>query len=317
MTSVVKCSVYCPNDCEDFVALHPGLYHADAPPVPSKVAPRLIHDIADMFGARKTHASVAKVETSTSVVPFGGGGNGSGDGNAGNTMNGAMEMMSMMFRGFMQMQQGSAPCELQIGGRSGGRSSKNLLALPDIDRAAGAAGGAAGGGAPAGQADGADAAGGHGGDDGAAGAGGGGAAGDTVDQMLDQLGGKPKATKGKTAISAKAAAKGAAKAAAKGAAKAAAKAKPVKRKTKATPARVEPVVHDKRPPMSAACPLMYKGCKVHVSEPKKGFRVFPKPDASVYDKPFAWGDNKKAAWKACLDFCEKPSIPKDSKHYVK
>ena len=69
------------------------------------------------------------------------------------------------------------------------------------------------------------------------------------------------------------------------------------------------------PKIGTPCPFIFLGCKVLCTS--TAYRVFPKPGQSVYDKSFKHISDKTAAFKAMIEFCKKPSIPKDSKHYVK
>ena len=75
-------------------------------------------------------------------------------------------------------------------------------------------------------------------------------------------------------------------------------------------------VLDERPPIGFKCPFAYRGCKVY--NYKNGYRVYPKPSESKYDKPFAYGkyESRGELWEALLDYCENPSIPADSANYV-
>jgi hypothetical protein len=69
------------------------------------------------------------------------------------------------------------------------------------------------------------------------------------------------------------------------------------------------------PKLGTPCPFMFLGCKVLCTA--SAYRVFPKPGKSVYDKSFKHSPSKATAFKAMIEFCKKPSIPKDSKNYVK
>jgi hypothetical protein len=69
------------------------------------------------------------------------------------------------------------------------------------------------------------------------------------------------------------------------------------------------------PKIGTPCPFIFLGCKVLCTS--SAYRVFPKPGQSPYDKQFKHKSDKTAAFKAMIEFCKKPSIPKDSKNYVK
>jgi hypothetical protein len=69
------------------------------------------------------------------------------------------------------------------------------------------------------------------------------------------------------------------------------------------------------PKIGTPCPFIFLGCKVLCTS--TAYRVFPKPGQSVYDKSIKHISDKPAAFKAMIEFCKNPSIPKDSKNYVK
>ena len=70
------------------------------------------------------------------------------------------------------------------------------------------------------------------------------------------------------------------------------------------------------PKFGTQCPCVFNKCKIYEVSTK--FRVVPAPDRSAYDKAFPFNAaSKKTAWASLIKYCLKPSIPKDSKNYVK
>ena len=70
------------------------------------------------------------------------------------------------------------------------------------------------------------------------------------------------------------------------------------------------------PKFGTQCPCVFNKCKIYEVSTK--FRVVPAPDRSAYDKAFPFNAaSKKTAWASLIKYCLNPSIPKDSKNYVK
>ena len=73
---------------------------------------------------------------------------------------------------------------------------------------------------------------------------------------------------------------------------------------------------NKPPKFGTQLPLVFNKCRVYESPGK--YRVVPFPGQSRYDKSFSFGTKSKSdVWKDVIEYCKKPSIPKDSKNAIK
>jgi len=91
----------------------------------------------------------------------------------------------------------------------------------------------------------------------------------------------------------------------------------MKKPARATSATAAAIFDRSSPPkFGTECPCVFNGCRIYEVPTK--FRVVPAPDLSVYDKAFTFNAaTKKTAWESLIKYCRNPSIPKDSKNYVK
>ena len=70
------------------------------------------------------------------------------------------------------------------------------------------------------------------------------------------------------------------------------------------------------PKFGTKLPLVFNKCRVYESPGK--YRVVPFPGQSRYDKSFSFVTKSKPdVWKDVIEYCKKPSIPKDSKNAIK
>ena len=82
----------------------------------------------------------------------------------------------------------------------------------------------------------------------------------------------------------------------------------------------EVVYTTSKPPMpkvGTSVSFTYRGCRVRTDLVQHAWRVWPKPSTHKYDKKFTYDKSVPyaAAWKAMLQYCEKPVIPKGSKAF--
>jgi hypothetical protein len=276
-----------PESVEAFIDLHPDKYHAAAKPVRSRVSSQEVTFLAPTLAARSTHTFLRSSTTmQTGMQPAFHMGAASSSMMPANPMN-QMMMLAQHMVNAMQPRQDIVFPTRNI------QRAQTVLALTDGtdhgDRSDAVGGGADGVGGDAATLESEDKR-------------------SELDKLLDIS-----LSAGKTVKIGKATPKKKTAPAAVAAPKTA-----VVKSVLKKPAASEslPVFTASSPPkIGTPCPFIFLGCKVLCTS--TAYRVFPKPGQSVYDKSIKHISDKPAAFKAMIEFCKNPSIPKDSKNYVK
>ena len=311
-----KMKIY-PQDPQNFIAISPGSYKEDNPPVPTRLSPSMIDDVVMMVPARGNNnllktGGPPMQQQQTAIAPLGmpvpmGMDMGS--------MRQGMQMFQSMLGMFQMMNQGGSgsPVMGQHGRGSPTisvhHSPQRMLGAPieqspliedDVQSVAPPPQAAPGPSASAPQ----------GSDD--SGAGGAPPQHQLEEDDIDQMIGLPvKTTMEPSHKIAKPSAKNGAgvKAPKPGITKSIVK-------QRASSDIVEYTKHSP-PKFGVAFPLVYNGCKVYRSTTR--FRVVPFPGKSVYDKPFVFksGVEERAQFASMIEYCKKPSIPSTSANKIK
>jgi hypothetical protein len=283
-----------PESVEAFIDLHPDRYHAAAKPVRSRVSSQEVTFLAPTLAARSTHTFLRSSTTmQTGMQPAFHMGAASSSMNAPNPMNQMMMLAQHMFNAMQPRQDSVFPTRnVQraqtvfplTDGNVRGDSSGVPLAIHDVG------GGADGVGGDAATLESEDKR-------------------SELDKLLDIS-----LTAGKTVKIGKATPKKKTAPTAVAAPKTPVVKSVLKKPAAASESLLVFTAHSP-PKIGTPCPFMFLGCKVLCTS--SAYRVFPKPGQSPYDKQFKHKSDKTAAFKAMIEFCKKPSIPKDSKNYVK